>query len=64
MANVEEYKPGTFCWIDLGTTDQDGAKKFYGELFGWSFNDHPVDDNSVYTMLQKSGKDVAPPPKI
>lgn len=59
MANVDEYKPGTFCWIDLGTTDQDGARKFYGELFGWSFNDKPVDENNVYTMLQKSGKDVA-----
>ena len=27
----------TFVWHDLMTTDDAGARKFYGELFGWQF---------------------------
>jgi predicted enzyme related to lactoylglutathione lyase len=30
------YAPGTPCWIDLGTPDQDAAAEFYGGLFGWA----------------------------
>jgi predicted enzyme related to lactoylglutathione lyase len=52
------YKPGTFCWVELGTTDGEAAKKFYTELFGWSFNDSPVGPGMVYTMLKLDGKDV------
>jgi predicted enzyme related to lactoylglutathione lyase len=26
-----------FVWHDLGTRDMDGAKRFYGEVFGWTF---------------------------
>jgi uncharacterized protein len=29
--------PGAPCWNDLGTTDVDAAMTFYGELFGWTF---------------------------
>ena len=35
MGNRERYEPGTFCWVELATTDPAGAKAFYGELFGW-----------------------------
>ncbi len=35
MGKRERYEPGTFCWVDLMTTDPAGAKAFYGELFGW-----------------------------
>lgn len=52
------YKPGTFCWVELGTTDGEAAKKFYTELFGWTFNDHPMGPGMVYTMLQLDGKEV------
>lgn len=30
------FAPGTPCWVDLLTTDVDGAKTFYGALLGWS----------------------------
>jgi uncharacterized protein len=56
---VSKHAPGTFCWIELGTTDQAAAKKFYHELFGWSSNDVPMGPDSTYTMLQLNGKDVA-----
>lgn len=58
MQETPEYKPGTFCWVELGTTDGEAAKKFYTELFGWTFNDSPVGPGMVYTMLQLNGKDV------
>lgn len=53
-----DYKPGTFCWVELGTTDGEAAKKFYTELFGWDFNDHPMGPDMVYTMLTLDGKEV------
>ena len=34
MSERTEYAPGEFCWVDLATTDVDGAKAFYGELLG------------------------------
>jgi predicted enzyme related to lactoylglutathione lyase len=59
MSQVNEYPPGTFCWVELGTSDAAAAKKFYAELFGWSFNDQPVGPDLVYTLLQLEEKDVA-----
>ncbi|MGH2555944.1 MAG: VOC family protein [Actinomycetota bacterium] len=51
MGEVSSYPNGTFCWIDLGTTDVQGSKAFYGELFGWEFEDLPG-----YTMCRLDGK--------
>lgn len=33
---VDDYRPGTPCWVDLGTTSPDDAAGFYGAVFGWS----------------------------
>lgn len=58
---MSEYtnQHGTFCWLDLATTDTAGAKKFYTEVFGWEIMDIPVGENMVYTMLNLNGKPVA-----
>ena len=61
MQETEKYKPGTFCWVELATTDGDAAKKFYTELFGWTGNDMPVGPGMTYTILLldgQEGKDV------
>jgi uncharacterized protein len=58
MQETPEYAPGTFCWVELGTSDGEGAKKFYTELFGWDFTDNPIGPGMVYTMLKQDGKDV------
>ena len=34
MGERERVVPGTFCWVELSTTDTDGAKAFYGDLLG------------------------------
>jgi predicted enzyme related to lactoylglutathione lyase len=31
----DSYPVGTFCWVDLATTDAAAAKRFYADLFGW-----------------------------
>ncbi|HUA44920.1 MAG TPA: VOC family protein [Solirubrobacteraceae bacterium] len=59
MGERTKYTPGTFSWTDLATTDQDAAKEFYGQLFGWTAVDYPVGEGVVYSMMQIDGKDVA-----
>jgi uncharacterized protein len=59
MAERTQYAPGTFSWVDLTTTDQEAAKRFYGELFGWELTDSPVGEGVVYTMASLGGHHVA-----
>lgn len=59
MAERSEYLPGTFCWADLTTPDQEAAKAFYGSLLGWDAEDIPVADGVVYSMMHHDGKQVA-----
>ncbi|CAO5159285.1 Lactoylglutathione lyase family protein [Frankia sp. AiPs1] len=35
MPKIEEFPSGAPCWVDLMTSDADGAKAFYRSLFGW-----------------------------
>ena len=34
-------KPGAISWTELTTSDPEAAKKFYGTLFGWTFQRFP-----------------------
>lgn len=54
---IESYKQGSPCWTDLSTTDQEGAKEFYSNIFGWEFQDIPMGDDQVYSMAQLDGSD-------
>lgn len=59
MAERSSYAPGTFCWVDLTTTDQQAAKEFYSSLFGWQAEDVPAGEGVVYSMMKLDGADVA-----
>lgn len=59
MAEINSYDPGRFCWADLGTTDLEQAKKLYGDLFQWEFEDIPLEEGMVYTMALVGGREVA-----
>jgi predicted enzyme related to lactoylglutathione lyase len=59
MTITQRHEFGNFCWIDLSTKDPAQAKRFYGELFGWSFTDNPGPEGMTYTMVQHLGKNVA-----
>lgn len=56
---VASYDPGTPSFIDLATSDLDGAKAFYAALVGWGAQDMPMPDGGTYSMLTRNGKDVA-----
>lgn len=43
--------PGAFCWNELVTRDVDGARRFYGELFGWEFR-AGLDGSGGYVELR------------
>ncbi|MEV0259567.1 VOC family protein [Streptomyces sp. NPDC050732] len=33
-----DYAEGVPCWVDATLPDVEGGKRFYGELFGWTFD--------------------------
>jgi predicted enzyme related to lactoylglutathione lyase len=59
MSERKEYAPGTPSYVDLSTTDRAAAKEFYGALFGWNYEDEPIDANTTYTLVSKKGRAVA-----
>lgn len=48
---------GSFCWNELSTTDDDAAKKFYAELFGWEYKAGEV-GGMVYSEIMAGGRPV------
>lgn len=59
MPGVTSHPPGTFCWIELGTSDPGGAKTFYTRLFGWEVSETPMGEGEIYFIFKKSGADTA-----
>lgn len=54
------YPAGVTCWIDTEQPDVEAALRFYGELFGWTFEDAmPPDAPGCYVIAQLDGQDVA-----
>jgi uncharacterized protein len=52
MPERTAYAQGTPNWVDLPTTDQDAAKAFYAGLFGWTYDDQPMDGGAVYSLAK------------
>ncbi|HEX9164111.1 MAG TPA: VOC family protein [Thermoanaerobaculia bacterium] len=59
MTQVSSHEPGSFCWVELSTSDAKSAREFYKSLFGWTVNEMPMGDQGIYYMFQKKGKDAA-----
>lgn len=59
MANVDKHPAGSFCWIELATTDQNAAKSFYTSLFGWAVTDNPMGPGDFYSIFKLNGRDAA-----
>jgi len=59
MSERTSYLEGTPSWVDLMTTDPEGARAFYGALFGWEFEVDPNPETGNYTMCRLRGKNVA-----
>jgi predicted enzyme related to lactoylglutathione lyase len=49
---------GAPCWTDLWTSDVEGSRKFYGDLFGWEAQE-PSPEFGGYFMFTRKGIPVA-----
>jgi uncharacterized protein len=59
MSEQDRYIPGVPCWIDTMHPDPEAATTFYGELFGWEFEDAmPADSPVRYFMARLPGGSV------
>jgi predicted enzyme related to lactoylglutathione lyase len=45
--------------VHLATPDPEAAKRFYGSLFGWQFEDMPADPEMAYTFVLLGRRSVA-----
>jgi predicted enzyme related to lactoylglutathione lyase len=59
MPARESYAQGTPSWVDLQTTDQAAAKAFYSGVFGWTYDDQPMDGGAVYSIAKIGDGQVA-----
>lgn len=56
---VRSHPPvGAPCWTDLWTSDVDGSRRFYGEIFGWEAQE-PSPEFGGYFMFHRDGVPVA-----
>lgn len=49
---------GALAWNELNTRDVEGAKAFYGAVFGWGFEENKMGENETYTMITLDGNPV------
>lgn len=57
MPRLDDVQFGAPCWFDLSTSDLDGAKAFYGDLFGWNAVDMGPEFGN-YHVINKDGADL------
>ena len=48
--------PGSFGWNELVTTDTAAARKFFGGLLGWSFDEMPMPGGGGAYVIAKAGE--------
>ena len=51
---TNDHQVGKIVWYDLVTHDLAGVKRFYGELFGWQFQEDT--ENETYTVINHNGR--------
>ena len=60
MSDQDRYIPGVPCWVDTTQPDPEAAVAFYGDLFGWEFEDRmPAGSPGRYYVARLRGGDVA-----
>lgn len=55
MAIYKEHRPGTLSYVELVSSDPNGSREFYSNLFGWSFRDEDMGEHGIYTQFLKEG---------
>src|SRR5215472_665479 len=59
VATRTKYEHGVFSWTTLTTPDPAAAKRFYGGVFGWQFEDMPAGPEQTYTFARLGKESVA-----
>src|SRR5438552_18852622 len=60
VSTPRTYPAGVPSWIDTEQPDLDEARRFYGELFGWTFQTvTPPSSPAEYVVARLGGRDVA-----
>lgn len=52
------WQHGHFYWNELMTRDPEGAKTFYGDTVGWTFEAMPMEPGGTYWICMDGGKPV------
>jgi predicted enzyme related to lactoylglutathione lyase len=50
---------GVFVWDELATSDVEGAKRFYGEVVGWTTKEMDMGGGMTYTLFRSGDADRA-----
>jgi uncharacterized protein len=58
MTTRQSAPLGAPCWVDLWSSDVDGSRRFYSELFGWEAQE-PNPEFGGYFMFTREGVPVA-----
>jgi uncharacterized protein len=48
MENAMKWSHGSFYWNELMTRDAEGAKKFYQDTIGWTFEAMPMEHGTYW----------------
>jgi uncharacterized protein len=55
---TSQYSPGKWVWVELFTENVTAASKFYGKVFGWSFQTFGAGRGPGYTLALSDGEPV------
>lgn len=58
MPEITKAPAGTFCWVESTSKDPEAAKKFYGSIVDWSFDDSPLPGGMPYSRAMIGGRSV------
>ena len=50
---------GAVWWTELMTRDVEGAKAYYGDVCGWTWETMPMGEDGEYHLAMRQGKPVA-----
>lgn len=53
------YTEGVPCWVDAQLPDVEAGKRFYGDLFGWAFDEEPAEEYGGSVAARLGGEPVA-----
>ena len=60
--NIGSYvmnEPNTLTWAESGSTDVEKARTFYGEIFGWKYEESDMGPGGKYTVLLRGSEPAA-----